>query len=249
MPSLQYGSHTIEYALTFAPRKTLAIHVYPDLSITVKAPTNTAPEVIHQRVQRRAAWILKQQRQFQLYLPNVPPRQYVSGESHRYLGRQYRLKIIAKSTPHLEAKRDATAFARCSALIYLTRQFMVVEIPHTTRAEVRAVVQAWYHQQAAKIFGERLSVCYAKLKRLGLPTPRLALRVMASSWGSCSAKGTISLNPKLIQVPLEYLDYVIIHELCHLKHLHHGPEFYKLLTRALPDWESKREKLNRFEFG
>lgn len=233
MPTLQYGTQTIEYTLSLAPRKTLAIQVHPDLSVTVKAPEGSDPALILPKVARRAAWILKQQRQFALYLPDVPPRQYVSGESHRYLGRQYRLKI-----------QPAPA-----ASVQLTRQFLVVDTPHRAPTQVRALVQQWYHQQATQVFHERLQACAAKLKRFGIPTPRLTIRTMTSSWGTCSAKGTLSINIKLIQVPLEYVDYVLIHELCHLKHLHHGPEFYKLLTRALPDWESKREKLNRFEFG
>jgi predicted metal-dependent hydrolase len=233
MPSIQYGTQTIDYTLAFATRKTLAIHVHPDLTITVKAPTGTAPDTIRQKVHRRAAWILKQQRQFQLYLPDVPPRQYVSGESHRYLGRQYRLKIESAPTDKLT----------------LTRQFLLVAITDKRPIHVRGLVEAWYHAQAQEVFHAQLQACHTKLVRFNIPFPTLVIRPLTSSWGTCTAKGTITLNIKLIQAPLEYIDYVLIHELCHLKHLHHGPEFYKLLTRALPDWETKREKLNRFDFG
>jgi predicted metal-dependent hydrolase len=233
MPSIQYGTQTIEYVLAFALRKTLAIYVHPDLSVTVKAPEGTAPDTIRQKVHRRAAWILKQQRQFQLYLPDVPPRQYVSGESHRYLGRQYRLKIEA-------APADT---------ITLTRQFLLVATMDKRPAYVRELVETWYRAQAHQVFHARLQACQSKLARFGIILPVLIIRPLASSWGTCTAKGAISLNIKLIQAPIEYIDYVVIHELCHLKHLHHGPEFYKLLTRALPDWETKRDRLNRFDFG
>jgi predicted metal-dependent hydrolase len=96
--SVQYGTTTIDFELIFSKRKTLAIHVYPDQSIVVDAPMETPFAEIEAKVLKRAAWILRQQRQFQAYAaPKVLPRRYVSGESYRYLGRQYRLKIVEES--------------------------------------------------------------------------------------------------------------------------------------------------------
>lgn len=233
---LKYGTQTIEYELTFAPRKTLAVQVHPDLSVIVKAPEGTDATLVEQKVLKRAAWIVKQQRQFELYLPDVPPRQYVSGESHRYLGRQYRLKVVEVSGGSTESVR-------------LTRQFLYVETSDKQSVHVRKLVETWYREQASFVFQGRLDTCHAKLARFDIPYPGLVIRQMSTSWGNCSATGAISLNIKLIQVPVDYIDYVIIHELCHLKYLHHGPEFYKLLARALPDWQTKRDRLNRFDFG
>jgi predicted metal-dependent hydrolase len=230
---IAFGSQTIEYQLELMKRGTLSISVHPDLKVVVKAPEGTNLEEINQRVYKRAKWILNQQRQFEIYLPDVPPRKYISGESHRFLGRQYRLKVV---------KRD-------SQEIKLSRQFLEVYTPDTTSPHVRQLVESWYREQVSKTFQEHLSVCYTKFTREGIPYPKIQIRKMQSSWGSCSAQGTISLNIKLIQVPAEYIDYVIVHELCHLKHLHHEPEFYKLLSRMMPDWERKKEKLDRFDFG
>lgn len=233
MSVIQYGTQSIEYQVAFASRKTLAIHVHPDLSVTVRAPEGTVIDAIQRKVYGRAAWILKQQRQFQRYLPDVPPRQYVSGESHRFLGRQYRLKV-----------GEATADA-----VNLTRQSLCVAAVDKRPLYVRGLVEKWYRAQAQEIFRERLQACQAKLSRFGVPLPVLSIKKLASSWGHCTATGAITLNIKLIQVPIEFIDYVLIHELCHLKYLHHGPAFYKLLSRALPDWVEKRDKLNSFDFG
>lgn len=232
-PHIRFGSQTISYELQFMQRKTLSISVHPDLSVIVKAPENTKLEDVEKKVYHRAKWILNQQRRFEIYLPDVPPRKYVSGESHRFLGRQYRLKII---------KNDAEQ-------IKLSRQFLEVYTPDTTSSNARVMVEDWIREQANIIFQERLSTCYAKLAREKIPYPKISVRRMQSSWGSCSAKGTISLNIKLIQVPLEFIDYVITHELCHLKYLHHETQFYKLLSRIMPGWEVKKEKLDRFDFG
>jgi predicted metal-dependent hydrolase len=230
---IKYGSQTISYELQFMPRKTVSISVHPDLSVIVKAPEKIKLEDIEKKVYHRAKWILNQQRRFEIYLPDVPPRKYVSGESHRFLGRQYRLKII---------KNDAEQ-------IKLSRQFLEVYTPDTNPANARLLVENWYREQSSQIFQERLSACFAKLAREKIPYPKLSIRRMQSSWGSCSAKGMITLNIKLIQVPVEYIDYVIIHELCHLKHLHHETQFYKLLSRVMPGWKAKKEKLDRFDFG
>jgi predicted metal-dependent hydrolase len=230
---VKFGSQTIEYELVFMPRKTLAISVHPDLNVTVKAPDGTKLEDIEKKVHNRSKWILNQQRLFEIYLPDVPPRKYVSGESHRFLGRQYRLKVIKNEIEQIK----------------LTRQFLEIYTHDTNPSRVRELVEEWYRSQAGQIFQDRLATCYSKLSREKIPFPKISIRRMQSSWGSCSAKGTISLNIKLIQVTKEYIDYVLIHELCHLKHLNHDAEFYKLLSRIMPDWTRKKEKLDRFDFG
>jgi predicted metal-dependent hydrolase len=230
---ITFGTQSIEYQLEKMPRKTLAISVHPDLSVMVKAPMDTSLEEVNERVAKRAKWILSQKRRFEIFLPDIPPRKYVSGESHRFLGRQYRLKVIQNDADEIK----------------LTRHFLEVHTPDKTPSHVRELVEGWYRDQANKTFGERLSANYSKLSRENIAYPKIVIRKMQSSWGSCSTKGTISLNIKLIQVPKEYIDYVVIHELCHLKYLHHEPEFYYLLSRIMPDWKRKKEKLDRFDFG
>ncbi len=144
-----------------------------------------------------------------------------------------RLKIIKNDSEHIK----------------LSRQFLEIYTPGTSPANARLLVETWYREQSSQIFQERLSACYAKLAREKIPYPKISIRRMQSSWGSCSAKGMITLNIKLIQVPMEYIDYVIIHELCHLKYLHHEVQFYKLLSRVMPGWQVKKERLDRFDFG
>jgi len=231
-----YGTQIIAYRLDLGERKTLAVSVQPDLSVVVKAPAGTPLEQVKQKVAARASWILKQQREFSRYLPNVPPRRYVSGENHRYLGRQYRLKVIgiaAAETEHVE----------------LTRQFLAAYVHDKSPEYVRPLVEAWFHEQAQEVFAARLQACYPKAARFGLPFPRIVVRKMKASWGSCSARGLITLNLKLIQVPVEYIDYVILHELCHLQERNHGAEFEKLLMRVLPDWRERKQRLDGYDFG
>lgn len=232
--SVRYGSTAIHYNLSYDRRRTLAITVEPDLSVTVKAPEDSPLAEIEAKLHKRAPWILKQQRELERYLPHLPPRQYVSGETHRHLGRQYRLKVV-------ENAREGIKLGRSYIYVHAQDKAATEHIKH--------LLHDWYRAQAKQIFAERLAACYPKVEHLGVVYPDLAVRVMKSRWGSTSPAGRVSLNVKLVQVPKAYIDYVVFHELCHLKEPNHSPRYYELLDRVLPDWRHRRQKLNMFEFG
>ena len=232
---LEYGETLIQYDVSFADRKTLAINVHPDLSVSVVAPNSATPSAIEAKVRKRAPWILRQQQELELYLPQTPPRQYISGETHRYLGRQYRLKVR-------EGEESS---------VKLTRGFLTVVTPDKTDvAQVQTLVEEWYRAQAKRVLPERLAAMLTRFSRVKLPAePQLSIRKMASRWGSCTEAGVITLNLKLMQVPKAYIDYVIVHELCHLVEHNHSTRFYRLLDQMMPDWRTRRERLNACEMG
>ena len=234
---VQYGETTIEYELTYAPRKTLGISVLPDLQVMVKAPEGTLLEAIEAKVLKRAPWILKQQRELERYLPHLPPRQYVSGETHRYLGRQYRLKVVERLNGTADSvKREPN--------------FIHVCVPDKQDTDhVRDLLDEWYHDHARRIFQEQLAACFPKMEHTSIAYPELIVRPMRTRWGSCSIQGRITLNVKLVMVPKSYIDYVLFHELCHLVEPYHNAPYYALLDRVLPDWRERRDRLNAFEFG
>jgi len=232
--SVQYGTTTIQYDLHFALRKTLGIDVHPDLSITVTAPQGSDLTDVSARVKKRGAWILRQQREFELYLPLVPPRQYVSGETHRYLGKQYRLKVVAGDVEQVKLTRG--------------RLFVYTPDPQQ-RKQVQTLLTAWYRDHAQRVFTERLEACFPRVAKYGLAYPELEIRQMEKRWGSCTAEGKILLNLRLIQAPKALIDYVVMHELCHLQEHHHGAAFYALLDRAMPDWRARRQRLNELDVG
>lgn len=228
--SVLFGETEIRFSLNYADRKTLAIHVYPDGKVSVDAPLSAGLENVYGKVKKRASWILKQQRQFASYPAALPERRYVSGETHRYLGRQYRLKIIAGD----------------SETVKLTHGNLQVETRNPQDSlRVQKLLQAWYRAKALTVLAERYEQCVRHVERLGIYHDKgFQLRFMSKRWGSCTGKGTITLNPELIAAPKDCIDYVIIHELCHLKEHNHGQAFYRLLTTALKDWELRRKRLN-----
>lgn len=231
--SVAYGTTQIIYSVSFARRKTLAINVYPDQQVLVKAPYGCDPHTIAAIVHKRGGWIVKQQRRFQTYAPpTVAPREYVSGESYRYLGRQYQLKVLDGSTSG----------------ITLGRTDMLVTVPNREPRRVQRLLERWYRAEAQRVFRERLECCMQHVAHFGIAPPSLTVRRMQRRWGSCSRDGRIILNLRLIQAPVEYVDYVIVHELCHLKEHNHSKRYYALLDAALPDWREWRQRLNAYEF-
>jgi predicted metal-dependent hydrolase len=233
MHTLQYGNTAIEYALTYTDRETLAIHVHTDTRVAVEAPLESEFTEIEKRVRKRAAWIVKQQRDFRRFSVEFPPRKYVSGETHRYLGRQYRLRVIDDDIPVEVVRMD--------------RGIITLFVSSKSPEHVKQVLEGWLRERARKIFTERVEEWYPRFERFEVQKPQVVIRNMRSRWGSCTAKGKITLNFKLIQVPKRLIDYVIVHELCHTIVHGHNAEFYALLSRIMPDWEERREKLNSFE--
>jgi hypothetical protein len=229
---IEYGTTTITYDLVYSDRKDLAIHVYPDGSVVADAPLDTRAEVIEQRMKKRASWITRQRREFDRITPSIPPRQYVSGETHRYLGRQYRLKVIEDTVERVKLLRG---------------YFHIHVRDKADREHVRELMDNWYLTHARLVFSERLAACYPRVEHLGIPYPELDVRPMKVRWGSCTPSQRIILNVMLVQVPKHYIDYVIVHELCHLKEPNHSRAFYDLLDRVMPDWRERRDRLNTFE--
>lgn len=228
--SIKYGKKTIRFSLSHSHRKTLAINVHSDLSVTVTAPQGTKIAVIKQKVRKRAAWILRQQNYFSQFLPPTPPRRFVSGETHQYLGRQYRLKVVESEEESVKMK---------GGWIYVQ-----VRRKGDTR-RIEALLDEWMLRRARERFQLSLEKCAEKLRRFKIAEPQLRIRKMTKRWGSCTARGAINLNIELIKAPSHCIDYVVTHELCHLKYPNHGKEFYSLLNRVMPDWELRKSRLEK----
>lgn len=224
----QYGTIRLPYRVDRRKRGTLSIEVKVDGSVLAVAPLETSDAEIQQRVEKRGSWILRQQRELALLPPPLPPRTYVSGESHRYLGRQHRLRVLTGETEGVR----------------VTRGELLLTVRAPGRAE--AVLTHWMRQRAQAILHERLQACLEHAAPFGIRhTGEFRLRSMATRWGSCTRTGTLTFNSRLVQAPKECIDYVLLHELCHTKEFGHSRTYYALLSRVQPDWKSRRARLNR----
>ncbi len=226
--AIVFGKQRISFTLVWRNRKQLGIEVHPDKSVIVLAPVGKSLETVLQRVRKRATWIIRQRDYFERFQPLPPPKRFISGETHRYLGRQYRLKVVASEDESVK----------------LVGRFIWVYSSYPADpARTEALLQAWYATHAKAMFTKRLAVCQKVARGVNKVEPRVIVRRMKNRWGSCSNRGTILLNTELVKAPIDCIDYVIVHELCHLRERNHTPAFYRLLSRCMPDWERRKARL------
>lgn len=224
---IQFGSKKIVFQLSFANRKTLGITVTPDLEVLVKAPLNSPLEKIKESVRKKAPWILKQENYFLGFYPKTPPKKYVGGETHLYLGRQYQLKV------RIGKKPDAKYKGR------------ILEIVAKNKKDVKQLLNQWYRHKAKEKFAEIAEPHIQRFKKYNVEPSGLFIQNMKTRWGSCTPQNKIILNVELIKAPKQCIEYVIIHELCHLVHYDHTQKFIALQSKEMPDWEKWKNKLER----
>ena len=215
------------YELFYTNRKTLGIKVYPDTSVKVFAPIDTDLPIIEQHLKAKRKWIEKQQRSFQSYLPATPARQYIGGESFLYLGKQYMLKIESSTAEEVK--------------LYQGR--LVVKTVNPEATHIKKLLQQWYIARATILFNKLFEEQFYLFKRFTLEKPILQIKKMEKRWGSCTPQQKIILTPELIKAPVVCINYVILHELCHLVHHNHSKAFYRLLENFMSDWQKYKQLL------
>lgn len=228
---VMYGGIKIEFQLERRDRVTLEISVLSDSRVLVVAPELASLDEISARVRKRARWVQSQQRYFAQFAPRTPVRRYVPGETHLYLGRQYRLRL----QPGEERK------------VRMLRGFIQVEgVDFDDSVSVKRLVTAWYHERAKVQLPRRLEINYARFAEPDRFRPiEVRLQRMSSRWGSMSPSGRLLLNPELVRAPVDAIDYVITHELCHLAVPNHSRQFYDQQRQVMPDWEQRKLRLER----
>lgn len=226
----EYGDRKIAYAIEFCHRKTLEISVMPNSAVQVRAPQGATLKAIAQKVQKKAPWIVEKQDWFAKFPKAPPPRQYLGGETHLYMGRRYRLKIEKGNCR--EVKIDGG--------------FIRVVSADVRPAIVKNLLDEWLRERAKAQFEKVFQACIARFSPSSA-TVRLQIRDMKTRWGSLSKGGLLTLNIKLIAASKECIEYVVVHELCHLKYPNHDKKFYRLLETRLPDWEKRKNKLENLQ--
>ena len=225
--SIEFGSRRIDFQLEYTNRKSLGITVRPDLSVIVKAPVDTSVGKIKEMIHKKAPWIIRQQSFFLAFHPKMTERKFVGGETHLYLGRQYRLKIISRGEESVKLKGK------------------FIEVATLDKSRISQLVKDWYVQNAKKKLNLIATKQIEKFNKYNVEPSSIVLREMPTRWGSCTPKGKIILNPELVKAPKGCIEYVIIHELCHLVHHNHTQKFIDLQTKEMPDWEKWKNKLEK----
>ena len=212
-------------------RRVLRIDVQPSGHIVVFAPSDGDLEKISERVKRMGAWIFRELDRIAAWPARTPARQYLSGETHLFLGKQYRLAVDQAVEPRVFVEG-----ARLNIFAANTDD----------KACCAVLLRAFYTAMARHVFHERLDAISPPFIRKGMQKPSLIIRSMSKGWGSFTAAGRIVLNVDLVRASPLLIDYVICHELSHAFFPDHGKGWRDLLSTVMPDWESRKARLESF---
>ncbi len=219
-----------EYELCLSnKRKSLAIVIKKNLSIKVFAPKRCDKNVIHKFVSEKQNWVEKtiEKLKNKIELKEINT-EYSDNSIFLILGQKYYLSIIDNS------KKNYTEIIDNKIIIY-----------RKNNSDIEKIIKKYFLKIASEKFSERLDICYKIfINHIKCDYPTLKIKFMKSRWGSMSSKGIISLNAKLIYYKTDIIDYVIMHELCHIKHQNHGRKFYKLFETIVPNWKDYKKELS-----
>ncbi len=207
-----------------ARKKSVGIYLDGGL-VTVRAPMFLSERRVRALLVKQTPWIEKKRNE---QSARIPPKKYVDGEVFAYLGRNYRLRVTNGDTPCLRLKGGC-----------LVATIRATDTPET----IRCLLHDWYHGHAHRHLvakTERLA------KRVGVTPQSVSVKNYKSRWGSCSVNGDITYNWHLILAPHRIIDYVVIHELCHILEHNHSPRYWAHVARLVPAWKECRNWLKQF---
>lgn len=240
-----YGNDTIHYDVIRKTKpadnakksaRNVIIKVHPDQRVVATVPHDASDNAIQDAMHKRARWIWQSIDEFAKQKDTVLPKRYVSGETQFYLGKRYVLKIIndTEQVPNVKLSRGK---------LNVTTKHEVSKDIDDRLMKIKSLIDKWYQHKAKAIFHERVAELLPKATWVkGIPSFRVM--AMKKQWGSCSTKGNLMLNPHLIKAPKECIDYVILHELCHIAEHNHSERFLRLLTQVMPNWKEVKAKLD-----
>ncbi|MEH7114592.1 SprT family zinc-dependent metalloprotease [Neobacillus niacini] len=229
---VQYGNRTIEFYIERKNVKNVNLNIKPDMTIQVSANEKVPLSFIYDFVKGKGAWILKHVKGFEkVQSYKQSEREYVSGESFKYLGKQYRLRV--QKTEGDEAVKYFRGFI-----------YIFVKNTHDFNRKEK-LMDEWFREKARKAFERSLDKLCPLIQKYGIEKPSIDVRVMKARWGSALLdSNTVLLNLELIKAPKHCIDYVVLHELVHFKYNDHSDRFYNMMYSLMPDWEKRKAILD-----
>jgi predicted metal-dependent hydrolase len=205
--------------LVRSKRRTLSLIVETDGTLTVRAPLRMKEADIRHFIETKKDWIRRKQAQFKE--DALSPRQYVDGEKFWYLGQDIPLRLVPDNKPALVMDK-------------------VFKLKRSTQPQAQSHFEKWYKKQARDILTGRVEFF---ARKYDFKVEKIRISSARTRWGSCSTKGTLSFTWRLVMAPLDVIDYVVAHELCHLNEMNHSKAFWAQVEMILPDYRERRKWL------
>lgn len=227
MKRLNHEKGSFDYSVIRTERRTMAIRIDPQRGVVVRVPKKAKDREIQQLLEKKISWISKHLSLARQRASEIPRHNFMAGDIFLYRGEEYSLVFEVTKKTHIE----------------IAGHYIIVGLRQDiTKDRIPEIIRRWYIAKAREFFNERVAV-YSP--NIGIEPSRIFVRGQSKRWGSCSSRGNLNLNWKLVMAPPVILDYVVVHELCHLWHPNHGPEFWRLVGDIMPDYARHREWLKR----
>jgi predicted metal-dependent hydrolase len=233
MPVFQFGTTTIPYSIDYRPnKKGVVISLGWQEGMKVIAPKQISQTQIEEILAKKASWIIEKYKEISKIAPPPAPKEFVSGEKFSWLGRSYRLKVHKVDG----LKKSTLTFRQGKFIAQIPKELSDEE----RKQQLSLRFKEWYCTQGLNKIQERLQLYCPKM---GVQPTKVVLKEQKRRWGTCTSKGAIYLNWRLLMAPLSIVDYVLVHELAHLKHFNHSKAFWHFVQTILPDYEERKEWL------
>lgn len=237
--SIQFGTTAIQYEIIRSRRrKNATITVFPDQKVTIAIPAEIEKDQAQVIMLKKAPWVVRKIDLFQCISHENSGKEYVNGETFLYLGRQYRLKIFES-----QSKSSAK----------LIGKYLCVTLPEGLGPDkenlIRQLIYSWYQAHAAEKIKEVIDFY---CRKSSLQTPDFKVKNQQKRWGSCTDKNQLIFNVRIAMAPVSQLEYIVAHELCHMRYKDHSPKFWNLLKSIMSDYDKRKEALKsdgwKYEF-
>jgi predicted metal-dependent hydrolase len=226
-----YRLENIEFKIIYSRRRTLSISILPDATVIVRAPYRASLKTITNVVQEKADWIIKHLENYRNREHKKLNGNFTNGGKQLFRGREYELQVIESLKNYVRVNYEMIEIGVADTNDSIT---------------IKKLLYTVYKSEAARVFPEMMNEALNIHSNQMFRPTGLVIRSMKSRWGSCSKKGIITLSTELIKLPDIFIQYVIVHELCHLKHHNHGKDYYLLLTELFPEWKRVRKELRNY---
>ena len=233
---IKHNNETIEIIIKRSKRTTACLRIQPDGTVEVRGPRMMSDEFVRIFVESKADWIIQKRQEVVTHQKKMRIYTYQSGDAFLYLGEEYVLTLMVAGRKRVELVK----IDECTETVGRMPHRLIL---YTTSFEPKMIekyLKEWYKKQAKDYITQRVQH-YAQL--LSESYDGITMENRKGRWGSCSSTRELTFNWRLIMAPPEIIDYVVVHELCHLKHMNHSPEYWKTVGSILPDYKARREWL------
>lgn len=227
----KYDQLEIKYKIIHTRRRSICITVNPDRGVIVRAPYHTPVETIERFISEKEAWIRKHLNKYSGII-RLNKKEYNDGDYLSCQGKMYRLRVINSSQ------------------LYVNQHDDIIEAGTDGRdGTINALIDLWYRKRAEVLIHGRFREILTRYGSYEFKPSGLAVRPLKSRWGSCTSRGKITINSELIKLDEHFVDYVIIHELCHLRYHNHGKDYQRLLEELVPDYREFKKELRKYSLS